>query len=81
MKIRILYPYFQEVTFPPVLRPDRVAEVKAALNRAPVVQLLGARQCGKTTLARMLVGDSAHYFDLDDRITALPLAQASELHL
>lgn len=39
--------------------------LRAALSRSPVVALLGPRQCGKTTLARMLEAD--HYFDLESQ--------------
>ncbi|MGE0802906.1 MAG: ATP-binding protein [Lautropia sp.] len=38
-----------------------------ALDRAPIVALLGPRQVGKTTLARQFVPiDSPNYFDLED---------------
>ena len=41
--------------------------MRRALRRSPVVALLGARQCGKTTLARQFVSpDSLNYFDLED---------------
>lgn len=41
-----------------------------ALQRSRVVALLGARQCGKTTLARTLVPpDSINYFDLEDPLS------------
>jgi hypothetical protein len=44
--------------------------VQAALARAPVVVVLGPRQCGKTTLARQLVPvDSPNYLDLEDPIS------------
>src|SRR5450755_252834 len=44
-----------------------MALVRRALRRSPVVALLGARQCGKTTLARQLVPpNSLNYFDLED---------------
>src|ERR1700674_5610497 len=40
--------------------------VSTALQRSPVTALLGPRQCGKTTLARMLAqGQETHYFDLE----------------
>lgn len=40
--------------------------VTAAIGRSPVCALLGPRQCGKTTLARMLAQDYAvHNFDLE----------------
>ncbi|WP_419840145.1 ATP-binding protein [Candidatus Poriferisodalis sp.] len=41
-----------------------------ALRRNPVVALVGARQCGKTTLARQFVAaDSPNYFDLEDPLS------------
>jgi hypothetical protein len=49
-----------------VERPRLRAAVAAALERAPVVALVGPRQVGKTTLARtFLSSDSANYFDLE----------------
>jgi uncharacterized protein len=57
-------------------RPVLLAAVQAALGRAPVVALLGPRQCGKTTLARQLVPvASANYFDLEDPISLARLEQ------
>ncbi|MCX8086122.1 MAG: ATP-binding protein [Rhodocyclaceae bacterium] len=50
-------------------RARHIAQIHAALRRAPVVALLGARQVGKTTLARQVLGDwpgPSHYFDLED---------------
>ena len=44
-----------------------LSDMKAALERSPVVVLSGPRQCGKTTLAReLLSADSVNYFDLED---------------
>jgi len=41
--------------------------LKNALKRSRVVVLVGPRQCGKTTLARLLLEeDSLNYFDLED---------------
>ena len=65
-------------------RPALKAALQAALGRAPVVALLGPRQCGKTTLARQLVPvSSANYFDLEDPISLArleePLTALSEL--
>jgi predicted AAA+ superfamily ATPase len=65
-------------------RAALLAELHAALRRAPVVALLGPRQCGKTTLARQLVpADSANYFDLEDPISLArldePLTALGEL--
>jgi len=40
--------------------------IQKALDRSRAVALLGPRQCGKTTLARVLVSiDSSNYFDLE----------------
>lgn len=65
-------------------RPTLLAAIKAALARAPVVALLGPRQCGKTSLARQLVPvESANYFDLEDPISLArldePLTALGEL--
>jgi uncharacterized protein len=44
------------------------------LSRSPIVALLGPRQCGKTTLARLVVPpDSSLYFDLEDPSVALAM--------
>lgn len=43
-------------------------EVNSALGRAPVVALLGPRQCGKSTLAlHLIAGRPAVYLDLQNR--------------
>ncbi len=41
------------------------ARLRAALRRFPVVALLGARQVGKTTLARLVAGRRAEMLDLE----------------
>lgn len=52
-------------------RSDYKKQVAKALSRSPIVALLGARQVGKTTLAREFVSkDSANYFDLEDPVVA-----------
>ena len=44
-----------------------MAALRSALARSPVVLLLGARQTGKTTMARsILSSDDEAYFDLED---------------
>ena len=49
-----------------VKRPSLLAEIERGLRRNPVVLLLGPRQCGKTTLARIVAQDQgAEYFDLE----------------
>jgi predicted AAA+ superfamily ATPase len=48
-------------------RKREVQLVRTALKRSRIVALLGPRQCGKTTMARLLVRpDSLNYFDLED---------------
>ncbi len=49
-----------------------------ALARAPVVALLGPRQCGKTTLARTLGAPSGNYFDLERSADYAALKTAPE---
>jgi predicted AAA+ superfamily ATPase len=44
-----------------------LAVIETALARSPVVVLAGPRQCGKTTLARLLLNeDSLNHFDLEN---------------
>ncbi len=51
------------------------ATLEALLGEFPVVGLTGARQVGKTTLARQLTaGSGAHWFDLEDPRDAAALA-------
>jgi hypothetical protein len=48
-------------------RPSLTQALRRALHRSPAVVLLGPRQVGKTTLARMLLPpESPNYFDLED---------------
>ncbi|WP_342347857.1 ATP-binding protein [uncultured Nitrospira sp.] len=48
-------------------RPAILSTLKTAIQRSRVVVLSGPRQCGKTTLARELLGEeSVNYFDLED---------------
>ena len=54
--------------------------IQKALDRSRAVALLGPRQCGKTTLARVLVSiDSSNYFDLEsaEGLSALQNPQSS----
>lgn len=61
----------------PVPRPAALAALRAALSRSPIVALLGARQVGKTTLARSVArtwrGPTSH-FDLEDDADVARLA-------
>ncbi|MDP2886547.1 MAG: ATP-binding protein [Ignavibacteria bacterium] len=50
-------------------RPDEIQAVKTLLNRYPIVGLIGARQVGKTTLARMIgryERQTSTHFDLEN---------------
>ncbi len=52
-----------------IRRPHHLAQVQQLLSNNPVVALLGARQVGKTTLAREIVNEasgSCTFFDLED---------------
>lgn len=62
-------------------RPGPLGKLRAALQRSPVVALLGARQCGKTTLAHELAASKAHFFDLENSLDRQALAAAPELTL
>lgn len=54
-----------------IARRHYLSRVKKALGRNPVVALLGARQCGKTTLARQVIPPGhPQYFDLEDPVIA-----------
>lgn len=49
-----------------IARIHLLDRIRKALRRSSSVSLLGPRQCGKTTLARMLLApDSENYFDLE----------------
>jgi predicted AAA+ superfamily ATPase len=57
-------------------RPQLLDRLRAGLRTSPAVALLGPRQCGKTTLARQLAGNSTgNYFDLENPVD---LARLSE---
>lgn len=48
--------------------------IDAALKRSPVTALLGPRQCGKTTLARIYEKESgAEFFDLESQVDLMRL--------
>jgi predicted AAA+ superfamily ATPase len=49
-------------------RPSDLEQLSTAVQRSPVTALLGPRQCGKTTLARMFGEDQGTvYFDLESQ--------------
>lgn len=50
--------------------------IEKALDRSRVVSLIGPRQCGKTTMARLFVpAISVNYFDLEDPLSLARLDQ------
>lgn len=56
-------------------RNQYVSQLENALRRSQIVALLGPRQCGKTTLARMLSGQrQSTYFDLESQADLRRLA-------
>jgi len=49
-------------------RPVYLEHLSTAIRRSPVIALLGPRQCGKTTLAKIFgEGKQATYFDLESQ--------------
>ncbi len=52
-----------------VPRPAYLEQISRAVRRSPITALVGPRQCGKTTLARMFAKDrTAAYFDLESQL-------------
>lgn len=50
-------------------RPTVISQIDRMLNIHPIAALLGPRQCGKTTVARMLAQrQPSTYFDLEDPV-------------
>jgi MoxR-like ATPase len=68
LKIRLLSPNFQGTLKAMIRREAELARVEALLRRYPVVALIGARQVGKTTLARQIARrhGPASFFDLEN---------------
>ena len=65
-------------------RPDAVKRIDAVLNVHPIAALLGPRQCGKTTLARLISErEPCTYFDLENpvdlRRLSAPMSTLEEL--
>jgi uncharacterized protein len=61
---------FSGYAFSMIDRSTLLHTIKDRLKKFPIVALLGARQVGKTTLARQIVSsrESNHYFDLENPI-------------
>jgi predicted AAA+ superfamily ATPase len=57
-------------------RPSATARIRALFAQNPCVAILGPRQCGKTTLARMLARDEPDctFFDLESPVDARRLS-------
>jgi predicted AAA+ superfamily ATPase len=50
-------------------RPEPIRQIQASFQVHPVTALLGPRQCGKTTLARLIAAqESSTFFDLENPI-------------
>lgn len=64
-----------------IARENALLGIKAAVSRSPVVGLLGARQVGKSTLARQLAagwrGAKTAFFDLEDPADQSRLSEPS----
>jgi uncharacterized protein len=61
---------------PVVPRPEHLERVRVLLRQSPIVALLGARQIGKSTLARELATErksAVRFFDLEDSRDVLEL--------
>jgi len=49
-----------------IRRPDLIQKLQSSIRHNPITALLGPRQCGKTTLARLFERGKKHaYFDLE----------------
>jgi predicted AAA+ superfamily ATPase len=65
-------------------RPDAIERIAAVFKVHPIAALLGPRQCGKTTLARMILErEPCTYFDLENpvdlRRLSAPMSTLEEL--
>jgi len=68
MKIRIDIPKFHDKISLMIGRPLYLEKLSNAVRRSPVTALLGPRQCGKTTLARMFgKGRQTTHLDLESQ--------------
>ena len=58
-----------------ILRQRLLERIQRAVGNYPVVALVGARQVGKTTLARTFASSEAHFFDLEKSLDAVRLSE------
>jgi len=63
-----------------IQRTQRLAEIRQGLAAAPIVALLGPRQCGKTTLALAStpVASGAKHYDLEDPAHLIQIEEGME---
>jgi predicted AAA+ superfamily ATPase len=67
---------FKDYAVPMVPRPHVIDRIKTAFRDHPVTALLGPRQCGKTTVARMIADrEPCTYFDLEHPVDARRLSE------
>ncbi|MCX5727637.1 MAG: AAA family ATPase, partial [Nitrospirae bacterium] len=51
-----------------IVRPSFLKQLARAVKRSPITSLIGPRQCGKTTLARLFAeGKRSTFFDLESQ--------------
>jgi len=63
--MRIYKDYYNDM----ISRPEPIHQIKSSFKVHPVTALLGPRQCGKTTLARLIAEqEPATFFDLENPI-------------
>lgn len=56
-------------------RPNVLEQIEQSLEFYPITAILGPRQCGKTTIARIIAErEPARYFDLEDPVDAQSLS-------
>ena len=68
MNIRVDIPKLHDKILCMIKRESYIEQLSTAIRRSPVTALLGPRQCGKTTLARMYGdGKNATHFDLESQ--------------
>lgn len=57
-------------------REGYLQQIRDALDRSPIAMLIGPRQCGKSTLARVIASTGrATFFDLEDPTASAALSQ------
>src|SRR5690348_6893061 len=59
-----------------IARKQLIRRISRGLKASPAVALLGPRQCGKTTIARLIAaGERSTYFDLESPLDLARLSQ------